>query len=642
MKKEQKPKVTSQDEQAIGKLNRWLGVYSTYEKTLKHFNHQRNIPVMRVLAVVELLGEEEKFKRNDPELMQQLVSQAGTLFPIDDERKAALTYLEARMKADEVKKVFPEGMYSDEERKRLLSIWSDRSHIRSHTLSDVCIDDRLESVHNVLDDLFHKRHFSPALQALESLNPEAQNPMQLLADSWRALNLALTQILGVDEKAAGKRQPKTDPKMQIEADRIKSEIAQMPKGEQIEELKRRQASVEEEQERLKAWGGVRSLGVKYEGKMDGLSERLASCREKLGEHAPLIESLGFRFDQSFRKKIYLGDVDMLSTAVEKNLQIKEMQEARRKELEVLRGILKDLKKASNDAEQYLGGLQPTLTESLSMLEAKRTRVQNLRSVIGEGDSFQDALKKVEDHDKRLAGFIQNRIRDEQTPEDARRVLLDKTLVEYEDSSAITDVRNILEAVKPQEESSGTVVHNYSHEIVFSKMLEALKGQCLDYRTSHNSIGNSVYNVSLMDPTRGLDISQDSDRRPRFDAITYLAPIEADGVQQPAIVTDPFYVPDGSVTSWSKIEGHLMYLMEKADKMGLPLVIPESHITANITPFEGMQAEENLTFEKKPVKVTLLPGATGETYCEMTGYVHYSSETTQEIQAYVYAPKPKSE
>jgi hypothetical protein len=104
------------------------------------------------------------------------------------------------------------------------------------------------------------------------------------------------------------------------------------------------------------------------------------------------------------------------------------------------------------------------------------------------------------------------------------------------------------------------------------------------------------------------------------------------------VTDPFYVPDGSVTSWGKVEGHILHMVEKADRMGIPLVVPASHISASEQMFADMQTEEGKTFEKKTVQVRIIPGPTGETYCELTGYTHYSQDAAQTVEAYVYTPK----
>ncbi|MBU0762188.1 MAG: hypothetical protein KKD39_04125, partial [Candidatus Altiarchaeota archaeon] len=618
------------------KLTQWIKVYSTYEETLRHFKREDNIPIMRVIATVELMGEEKihAFRRNDPQLLADLVSNAERYFPDETERAAALEYLQKRQSGEEEKKVLPEGEYSPEERQRIIAEFHRKDHTLTHTLSDVCVDDRLETIGGILDDLFHKRHFSPALQDIEMLTP-GQNPMQELGERGTACSRLIGELTGKAKGKAKKGDPEREARIEGYQGELRAEVQGIPKEKQVEALQAIQQDIVNRQRSLGTWADVREIGVGYEGKLDSLTGRIKSAREALGNQAEVIESLGFNFTESFRRKVYSGDIELLSQATDKALA-GEQEEARRQQLTSLNQTIAEIRRTYADAGSYLDGLVPGLTTTLGLLTKKKSDTVQLKQSLGDDTDFESCIKKVREQNPRLAEYIVRRARQDGTGD---RGLIDTVLSEYEDSSAIQDVQNLISAIKPSE-SQGIVVHTYGHEHVFTRMLEAMKGQCLDYRSSVNSIGNAVYNMDLMDASRAVTVSRDSTGAARFDAIDYLTRVETDGKSTTAIVTDPFYVPDGSVLSWGKIEGHLMYLIEKADRMGVPLVVPSRLIANNEQRFADMQSEAGKTFEQKQANVSILTGPSDEVYCELTGYVHYNRDTQHSLDAYVYTPEPR--
>ncbi|MFH1789070.1 MAG: hypothetical protein ABH834_06795 [Candidatus Altiarchaeota archaeon] len=652
-------------------LTRFVSVYSTYEKTMHHFNDADKIPAMRAIAVVELLGKEEEFKRNDFELLRTLIDGAQSYFPKEDEREACVAYLNARAENKEVLAVLPPEEYSDAERARVLAAFNNPNHKLDYTLQDVCMEDRLNSTRRLLEDLFFKRHFSRALQDMEALHPEQENPMGELAKRWQEVNkrklpydVAVEQLREANaprDEAAGepkkkggkKRKRKVPADVQAAADELKASVADLPPERQVTQLTARAqpmaeelSVIEGEQNRCRTWEGIRSIGVKYEGKIDALAETIDGYRSELGrqENAPVIEELGFAFHESFGgDKVYLGDVGMLSQAVDDALAQGTMK-GRETQLKSLQQTIGNLQKAYIDAENYMTGLVPTLTETLGMLEKKREAVRGLEGRITGVSGFDEALTAVGEFDSRLAAHVSSRVNDEQVPPEQRRAFLGQVLTEYEDSSAIADIQSVIGAITADSgvKAAEPTIYTYGNEQRFSEMLLSMRGQCCDYRTSHNSIGNSPYNVALTDSLRNLVVGKDRHGTPRVDTVLYLSRVELEGKERACLVTDPAYVPDGSPLSWGKIEGHLRYAMETADATGLPLIIPslptEHNLKENIRKFEEMQDAEEAPFEEKDAKVRVLPSPSGGVYCEAVAFTSYEEQAVLDTKAHVYMPR----
>ena len=188
-----------------------------------------------------------------------------------------------------------------------------------------------------------------------------------------------------------------------------------------------------------------------------------------------------------------------------------------------------------------------------------------------------------------------------------RAVLDRIIVSYEDASAIQDITNILNIINPPEEDKQTgpgSVFEWGHTCELTRVLKAAEGQCLDPNVRSNSIDNSQYLMGVMDPTWNIDVANDMEGRFRADIISGIMPATINGVRQAAIVTDRFYVPDGSPHTWSKKEGHLEHLLTLSDKMGLPLVIPEVFLEdGDRTPFLEWQKKTGRTFERMSEQVS---------------------------------------
>jgi hypothetical protein len=194
------------------------------------------------------------------------------------------------------------------------------------------------------------------------------------------------------------------------------------------------------------------------------------------------------------------------------------------------------------------------------------------------------------------------------------------------------------------------------------MLHALKGQCLDYRSNRNSIGNSPYTVSFQDPFRQVVVGYDEQGTARFNALVYLAPVakvspsakelpkEISSSADCCIVLDPPYVPDGSPLTRTKMDGYLDYAILKSAVTGLPVVIPSTvarQMAASSDKRQELQVLESeaanlrsrgLDAVVEHVDVGIITGPSGSTYCEIVGFDPYRTDAVIRTLAVVIRPK----
>ena len=215
--------------------------------------------------------------------------------------------------------------------------------------------------------------------------------------------------------------------------------------------------------------------------------------------------------------------------------------------------------------------------------------------------------------------------------------LKAALLQYTEQTAIIDLETILSIVRGASADAGNSL-TYVAQLGFSHLELATVGQCLDYRYSKNSIGNAPFTVSYLDPWRQMvvayPVGDASMQPPRVDGLIFLSNVsEGDSPARPSIVMDRIYTPDATPLSWAKIEGQIKFLLARADATSMPAVIPE-HLSAYFQQVQELANSYGYVARETNVNVPIYVGPAGETYCELTGYTHYSQNTTLATKALV--------
>ena len=79
---------------------------------------------------------------------------------------------------------------------------------------------------------------------------------------------------------------------------------------------------------------------------------------------------------------------------------------------------------------------------------------------------------------------------------------------------------------------------------------------------------------------------------------------------------------------------MRFAIEKAKETGLPLVVPD-HLSNYFVQVKEWAATEGFAArEAESVKLTVQTGPSEETYCELSGYVHYNKDTELTVKGLV--------
>lgn len=623
-------------EMAPEDLRRFVQVYAMYERSLVHFNARAMIPALRVLGVTELRHAEAKLRANDAQYLQELIDGAETYFPNQEERAGVCDYLRRRLENTDILRVFPAGRFDPARRARLLSIWNDPGAEYEHALDEVTVEDRLISVQNTLQALFQHGHLSDPLVALQQLIT-TQPIMQELAQQWQLHNQVLLDI--DPARATGKqRTPAGGAEAKLEPIRKRAGALSGPEATQYLENKLKE--IEQRQDEARTWHPLRSLNPRCAEKLRSFQHELHQLRTQLGAYHQEIEALGFSFEQSFGPKVYRGELHLLRQEIEED-RARSLADRRvpdQKALSEMEPLIERLQQVYRRAEQYLHELSHKNFEpALRALIQKGQYVAELLEFARGDASLEACIEKIRSRDAPLAEYLQKRMGSERSA-DTRRQLFLQTLQQYRDASAIEDINRALSAIGYRQ-SDEPEIFVYRPEYTFSRMLEALTGQCLDYRLTKNSVGNCVFNVSFQEPIRQVVTAYDKDGTPRYDGVMHLVSHKlSDGEEEPAIMLDRTYVCDGSITSWSKLQGHLEWGRLKACAMGLPLIVPNAVISGYERHFQHYLEEHGIApGVVEPLKVRILAGPSGATYCEIKDFTHYVMDSLETIQAAVLRP-----
>jgi|GEM_PF-2833500 len=578
-------------------LARWLSVFPEFEQTMRVHNDENLIPPLRLLSTIELLGEQERFSQHSPELAAYLKENAQTLFPQEAERTAILQYLQKWESMEPEKAIL---MTADADVARAtLAKWNAPISI-DHILEEVSAIDRSESVRTHLDAVFHKGHFSEYFLHAASLREGAERLGKTLADEYRT------------RKAAGASE------------------------EELSRIKQRQASPEV---------ALQSMFLNYEAKFDALQAKIQESGAVLAPYADLLAEWGFDYGDSFGNKVFRGELALLSKRCNEELK-KSPKDTRLQELAREIGTLEgSCKKLDDYLITVAEDISPTKEGRqgiLSYLREKQQWAQATREDFISGKlSYRETLAKIEKEQQEFYKLLKADLDKEEMPAQ-KEELLKSALLQYTEQTTITDLETIVSMARGTSSDAGKSLR-YVAQDNFSLMELATVGQCLDYRYSKNSIGNAPFTVSYLDSWRQMIVAYPAEdakmEHPRVDGLIFLSNVsEGASPARTSIVMDRIYCPDGTSMSWAKIEGQIKFILARSEATGMPIVIPE-HISTYFKQVEELAASYGYSTREASANVPVFVGPAGETYCELTGYVHYNSNTTLTVNALILE-KPK--
>ena len=573
-------------------LARWISVFPEFEQTMKIHHDEYLIPSMKLIATIELMGKQQEFALHDEKLHKLLVGQAEALFPNADERTAILEYIERWASMGDEQKIF--GTEDLKEIRRMLAIWKQPLKV-DHVLEETSAIDRLENVQNKLDDVFYKNHFCNEF----------------------------SEVAGLYEGAPG----------MAELSKKYQEMAKA--GASPEEL----LEMRQAQDNMRRWSKLQTIFNNYADKIESLEAEIREAGKELAPYAQTLAEWGFDYGDSFGNKVFRGELKLLLAKC-KEESTKNPNDS---QLSDLLAKAQKIDKACQNAANYVNSVADILEPSdgkggtLSQLRAKQEWAQSLKNEFDEGRiSENGALEKIKKEEPAFYLALEKKLGKE---ENTKKFLSD-ALLRYTDVTAIVDLEAIV-ALAKNTSSEKNAVLAYTNQSTFSKMELSMVGQCLDYRYSKNSIGNAPYAVSYADGFRQLVVAYPENdagfENPQVNGLVFLSRVESEGQSYPAVVMDTPYPTGARGLGWSKLEGQLHFVFEKAKAMGIPVIVPDA-LSSYFGQITEWAAIEGFSGKQADVNVLVQPGPAKATYCEISGYNHYAEDQSVQIKALVLEQK----
>ena len=568
-------------------LVEWLSVFPEFESTMTIHNDEDLIIPLRVLATNQLLKKQKEFQTHG-EYIDYLIENVKTIFPKEDEQEQILEYLTKYKSLEDEKKIF----LTDNEKLIRKKIIAWRKPIKiSHVLEETSVVDKLNDVENRLIDVFDKEHFSKEFVQIAGLYDDAP--------TIKGISQQISKLIK-DGASKSEREPLLS-----------------------------------KQKSMRKYAKLQSLYLNYQQKFDGARDTIREAGKGLAPFKDILTQWNFDYGDSFGNKVFTGELSLLK---QKCLQELENDKSNKRLQDLSKKIdqLDITCKKANDLVNDISNKLDSDKGIIAQLSIKEKWSNDLVEQLKKDElSINDSIKKIKIEQNSLYKIIENDLLKMKKPE------LITLLKRYSETTAINDLNAIVSSVQDSG-STKDIVFEYLAQQSYTKMELAMVGQCLDYRYSKNSIGNAPFTVSYMDSWRQLIVAYSVDDNaqlsPKLNGLVFLAKVSEDNKEDKTMMlTDRIWSSDGTNLGWSKIEGHILVCLKKAKQMKTPLVIPEflSNYYEQINEWANAQG---FSSRESTVNVDVRVGPTGDTYCELVGYIHYSKNATLEVNALILEPK----
>jgi len=589
-------------------------VYPVYESGLaKQFSRKQAIPIARLAAVAEFEGKSYEFHANDADYLSSLQERLVNLFPNEEQRQIANEYLAFRNNDRSFEELVPEHSVKS---------WLLPNSKTFSQLDDATIEDRLVALSGSFTTLFDKGHLTDEFITYIS-QPKGLNPMALRAEYIAAERSKMQRI---NPKKA--KTPLTE-ESKIFYDQLEARISKLSLDEQLAEIDNAQRQVRVSQQRHRELyrsnalaNSLEDIKTKAMPEVNHIISQIEFHRKILGEHAEVIESLGFSFFDSFNEKVYLDSLVGLRTALTES---KGTDHAMAKKIESTLDTLEDL---FGLAEATLISLSQKLRKTREHLNSHNEATRRAITVVLSAEEsvlMEEIQNKLPD----MSDYIFSVCKDKKLNKQAVIGELEKLSQE----SAISDLDTMLKYCSEQERTLGVLVSRSVHGLAEQSL--AMVNQCLDYRPKLNSVGNAKYNIANVEPLRQVIVAYDEFGIARVNGTIMLMKASELGQNGAkiftAVVMDRPYTSDKSPMSFGKFNALVEFAYEEARRLKLPLIIPK--FAMGESGYRALLIERLSKREFVPrdatVDLAIKVGASKAFYMELTDFDVYGENDISE-------------
>jgi hypothetical protein len=608
------------------RLAQFAEVLLTYEVSLHRFNCAEKVPALRVLATVEMLGAESQLRNRDPEFLKTFQENIATYVPIEAERDGALSYLKRCYEDSTPSLLLPEEEYASDARAQILSTWNDRSLTFKHMTSEVDGVDRGYAIVREVSQICIPGHISPGLKEAIGANPtDARllgNPSEQLGNEVKSLITYKRLLGGKPIDIGGLAQQGEIGRRHVEL------LSRSSSGNQDETIASLQREIDTKLDELKREQKARNHYSELR-RLLGSQEQLQRSLEDLNAQVKQVaqqQHVVLGCDESTDTKRRLrsrGGAVLVREAVSKVLTRTDLSDPEKKALEALSIECRKLVEAHDKVTGVIGMQVKSVVALRKVLHARTAALEEISQEAIATSDIPAITEPLQARDPLLAWQITEAGRlapDEQT----RKERVSSLLQAAWEKTLTSDLERLEVALKSTQKELSMEL-TFQPEPRATGILTALVNQCLDYRSKKSSVGNTVYNMALVDPLKEVVVAYDSDGVARVNGELYVGRTRCNGVEGAALVLDTVYTPDKSLVTESKLVGYLGYCLEKAERLGLPVVVPSpalQHVFAKLS----NQGSNWSATHAESVRV-LIPGSpSGGFYVETSGYQHYTKPT----------------
>ena len=612
------------------RLAQFAEVLLTYEVSLHKFSKAQKVPALRVLATVEMLGAEEQLRSRDPEFLKTFQENMDTYVPIEAERDGALSYLKSCYEDSTPSLLLPDDEYTADRRAQIVSSWNDPSLTFKHITSEVDGVERGYAVLRELSQICIPGHISTGLKEAIGANPtDARllgNPSEELGNEVKSL-IVYKRLLGAKPIDIGELTQQGElGRRHVEllgrgsSSNQQETIASLQKeiDTKLDELKREQKARNQFSELRRLLGSQEQL----KRSLEDLQNQVKQVAQRQNEILPFGQSA--HAERSLRSR---GGAVIAREAVSKMLTRTDLSDPERAALEVLSTECSKLVQAHDKVGGVIGMQVKSVVALRKVLHARTAVLGEISQEATAASDITAITERLHARDPLLAWQITEAVR--LAPDEPTKNNHVYSLVQAASEATLTTDLERLEGALKSTQKELAMELTFQPEHRMTGILAALVNQCLDYRSKKNSVGNTVYNMALVDPLKEAVVAYDSDGVARVNGELYVGRTRCNGVEGTALILDTVYTPDKSLVTPSKLVGYLGYCLEKAERLGLPVVVRDSALKGVFDQLSNHGSKWSATHSES--LEVLIPGSpSGGFYVETKSYQHYTEPTWVKI------------
>ena len=579
----------------------FVDVVLQYQRSLQRFDAAEKLGALKAVALIELLDGWASFRAQDTEFIAAVRAQVERSLKNLEERKGAIAYLTGSE--------LPTGL-DPATLARFHSSFAPASYVvREHA-----IEDDLAALEHSLSALFEGGHLEGPVAHVVGLTGAAHDG-RLLAARWQAAQLF-------------REDPHRVPGTPAEA-AVHAELLQRPEESFAARIEGLQREIEASQITARTARLFLVLRDRSRTELGQYQDALAAQRDRLLAHHEVMTALGIDGDRGFGLRVRRAELGHMRLRAEAEL-MKSDSAMPTDRVSALIATISETEAVLKEGIKLTKSIADRAELARRELDRLRVTVEEVIHRSSRGDDQGATLAWAVERHPGLRGVLAGRglSRDELEPLLATTALEDlRRLSTTDDAALLAGPRSV----------------RFTGVTSFVDIQRALVGQCLDYRSHRNSVGNSIHTLSYQDPDRIVIVGRDAEGGPCLNGLVFLTRLTSPAWSGTALVVDKAYVPNGQGVSGDLERALFRFVADQAGRIGVPVFIPsaDTQATLRFTDMEVMAGEVGARALVTEATVLMRAGPSGSTYSEIRAFESYPGDKEVTVPGFLLIPAKSS-